>query len=198
MNWLLTKQELKKQSQITPLTQEQKETVEQYIPAVYKFTYKFSKLYDENKITNEELISYGFTTLIQCVIHFKPELNVKFITYLYSSLKRNYKGMYNSLIKDCNRLSFYSDWEENVKDYHLQETVINYDTVKENNYIFYKLAKKAKLNKNELHVVWYRNNGLKLRELAVELGVSRERVRQIELKAMYKLREAASRMKDVY
>lgn len=198
MNWLLTKQELNR-SQIkkpTPLTEEQRLLVEKYIPAIYKFSHIFYKKMECNQISFDELISYGFTTLINCAVNFNPNYNVLFITYLYSSLRRNYRGIYASFFHDQGKLSFYCNWKEGGVDQFINYESIDYDIQKENKQIFYDLAKKAKLTKKELFVILHRNNGYKLQELATELGVSRERIRQIEGKSLRKLKEAASRMKD--
>lgn len=197
MNWLQTKQELSKLqlNKPVPLTEEQKLLVEQYIPAIYKFSHTFYKKMECNQISFDELISYGFTTLINCAVNFNPEFKVLFITYLYSSLRRNFKGIYASFFQDQERLNFYCNWKEGAIDQFIKCESSDYDIQKENKQIFYKLVKIARLTKKELFVIWYRNNGSKLRELADELNISRERVRQIEKKALFKLKEAALKIK---
>ena len=47
----------------------------------------------------------------------------------------------------------------------------------------------ARLDRRELDVVWWRMNGVKLAQIGWHLGVTRERVRQIQVKAMRKLRD---------
>ena len=156
-----------------------KEDPIKWIPLVCKIACKYSNL---RPIQDSEEYSDGIVALLRAVKNYDPYRGYKFITYAWYAIRREIlRGVISRNRKDqvlYDRESFFEAAEviqpelEDLEYYDYPE--------------FQDLL--TTLNDRELFIVSETVKGRVLREMAVELRVTKERVRQIREQAYIKLR----------
>ncbi|HEX8340345.1 MAG TPA: sigma-70 family RNA polymerase sigma factor [Tepidisphaeraceae bacterium] len=155
---------------------------------------------DRSRLTRadfDDVFSHGMAALLRCIRAFDVAKGFKFSTFTVVSVRRAFGGANMKAAKHGQRAGWRTDISTadaiaSLDDYNGRESVETADYLGE-----LLEANVAELNPNQQKVLALRfglNGGdrLTLDEVGDVLGVTRERVRQIQLRALLKLREALS------
>lgn len=167
---------------------------------VYHAVSRFSE-YD---IYRDEFISEGMFSLWRCVDRFDPSRNIKFSTFSYVCIKNSIKSEFNRIFSDRKKCRVYNvgvHVEDSASDYRdWRKRTIETEWLDEvQEYVdfpnIFRFIKPREARTIENRYLSQEAQPLTLGELAKEFGVTRERVRQIEMRAFEKVSRMVRREK---
>lgn len=161
--------------------------IEHKIILAYLRLINFAAKKYESSLSMEDMFDHGMVVMYKAIRGFKPQKKFRFSTYLSNSLFREFKRMLDRKATQKNKI-FYTDTIEIASqpdDMEIPEEDINPKRIVEK--LTGRLTEKEKMVIN----LRFGLNGEQniLGELAVKLGVSKQRVQQIENGALLKLKK---------
>lgn len=151
-----------------------------------------SRRFVTNQCTLDELVSEASLTLLQAIENFNVELGFRFSTYATRAIRRN---LYRYVIKrrSQSRRETLCDDLLDAPDHRATELVISEGpSPSELNTIVGQLRERDAYIVRRRFGLFYESPPFTLQRVADELGVTRERVRQLENRALRQLRTLAS------
>lgn len=141
----------------------------------------------------EDVISECFVVLLPAIEKFDVARGFRFSTYAHLSMQRCAHQMYQRQLKRRTNSMPVKEFEETIADREREETLVTVEPARIESVIS---EVEACLDRRE-SIVLRQRYGLdgpakKLREVAEALGVSQERVRQIQMRAIKKIRHTMS------
>jgi len=187
----------RKMDEIERLYEEAVDTKNQIIRANLRLVVSIAKKYVSEQDGLFDLISEGNVSLMRAVEKFDFALGNKFSTYATWAIKKNFIRSYKNRVRTMDRFrNSYDELLDKTPEYRSDAYIQESDQRRRE-------AEVARildcLTERERDVVAKRfglagrSSAQTLKEVGVDLGVSKERIRQIEKRALDKLREAAEK-----
>jgi len=187
----------RKMDEIERLYEMAVDTKNQIIRANLRLVVSIAKKYVSEQEGLFDLISEGNVSLMRAVEKFDFALGNKFSTYATWAIKKNFIRSYKNRVRTMDRFrNSYDELLDKTPEYRSDAYVQESDQRRRE-------AEVARildcLTERERDVVAKRfglagrSNAQTLKEVGIDLGVSKERIRQIEKRALDKLREAAEK-----
>jgi RNA polymerase primary sigma factor/RNA polymerase sigma factor len=171
------------------------EVKNQLIRANLRLVVSIAKKYVSTQEALFELVSEGNESLMRAVEKFDYSFGNKFSTYATWAIKKNFARSYNNRVRQDSR--FRTSHEETLDKAPEQRSNPYLDVAAQEQYESDVVRILACLSDREREIV-VKRFGLTgeapaqtLQQVGADLGVTKERIRQIEKRAMLKLREAA-------
>lgn len=187
----------RKMDEIERLYEQAVDTKNQIIRANLRLVVSIAKKYVSEQDGLFDLISEGNVSLMRAVEKFDFALGNKFSTYATWAIKKNFIRSYKNRVRTMDRFrNSYDELLDKTPEYRSDAYVQESDQRRRE-------AEVARildvLTERERDVVAKRfglagrQSAQTLKEVGIDLGVSKERIRQIEKRALDKLREAAEK-----
>jgi RNA polymerase primary sigma factor/RNA polymerase sigma factor len=172
------------------------ETKNQIIRANLRLVVAVAKKYAFGQDNFFEVVSEGNMSLMKAIEKFDYTRGFKFSTYATWALQRNYARDYVTTAKHTDRFRTSQeerlDWAADRRANHFEEERLQAKREDQVEQIL------GCLSDRERHIIAKRfglgvaHEGQTLKQVSIDLGVSKERIRQLEARALAKLRNAAA------
>lgn len=183
-----------------------------------RFVVKISQGYFHLGYSPLEIVQEGNMGLVKALTRFDPDMGVRFICYAIWWIKAYIKNFIHKsyqvhtgrlthakgLISLDSSISVENENEESLLDHLLYEGPDQDDfyTYKERHAYLLKLLRSEPpiLSKREVFIIekrFFNDPPATLKDIAIQIGVTRERVRQIEMRSLQRIRTAIEKQREI-